>query len=417
MTLDDWLHRLERLHYKAIDMGLERVSQVAGRLDLLLQLPFIFTIGGTNGKGSTVAFLESILLAAGRQVGTYTSPHLIAFNERVRINGHDVDDDSLIQAFEQIESARNGISLTYFEFTTLAAMLVFKQHNLDVLVLEVGLGGRLDAVNIWDADVAVVTSIDLDHQQFLGDTREQIGLEKIGIGRNGRPLVLGEQNTPPLVLQSAQALGLKVLQLGEAFNGEEGPAGWTFHGLDDHGHPLHRGPFAPTTLYWHNALAALQALALSPFLPEPDALSQGLARASLTGRQQIIKRRPDLMLDVGHNPHAAAHLARRLEQDCYPRVHCIIGMLKDKALANSLSELLPAVDCWYPVSLDGDRGQDAAPIAQQIHEAGGRVGFTANSPSAACKRLLASAGPEDLILVFGSFYTVADVIQYCQSDS
>ena len=417
MTLDDWLHRLERLHYKAIDMGLERVSQVAGRLDLLLQLPFIFTIGGTNGKGSTVAFLESILLASGRQVGTYTSPHLIAFNERIRINGRDVDDDSLIQAFEQIESARDGISLTYFEFTTLAAMLVFKQRGLDVLVLEVGLGGRLDAVNIWDADVAVVTSIDLDHQQFLGDTREQIGLEKIGIGRAGRPLVLGEPDAPSLVLQSAQALGLQVLQLGEAFNGTESPTGWTFHGRDGHGHPLHWGPFAPTALYWRNALTALQALALSPFVPEPETLNQGLVEASLTGRQQIIQHRPDLMLDVGHNPHAAAHLMRRLERDHYPRVHCIIGMLKDKALANSLSELLPAVDCWYPVSLGGDRGQDAAPIAQQILEAGGRVGFTADSPRAACKRLLASVAPEDLILVFGSFYTVADVIQYCQSDS
>ena len=417
MTLDDWLRRLERLHYKAIDMGLERVSRVARQLDLLQGLPFIFTVGGTNGKGSTVAFLEAILLAQGLRVGTYTSPHLIAFNERVRVNGNDVDDAALIGAFEQIEAARGDISLTYFEFTTLAAMLVFKQQALDALVLEVGLGGRLDAVNIWDADVAMVTSIDLDHQQFLGDTRDKIGLEKIGIGRPGKPLIIAERNLPELVQQSALALGMQVLRAGIDFDASEQENSLSFQGQDRDGNPVLRDSLPVPHLYWQNAVTALQALALSPFELYPGVVASGLATAALTGRQQIVERRPDVMLDVGHNPQAAAHLARRLTQLAYPRVHCVIGMLKDKAVADSLAELLPVVDVWYPVTLPGERGQDCHDIEAQILQAGGLVGFCDSSAHQAYRRLRSGVRPEDLILVFGSFYTVADVIQYRRDNS
>lgn len=418
MTLNDWLHRLERLHYKAIDMGLERVSQVAQRLNLLSDLPFIFTVGGTNGKGSTVAFLESVLLAHGYHVGVYTSPHLIDFNERVRIDGVQCDDAALIAAFGQIEARRGDVSLTYFEFTTLAAMLVFKQRGLDVLVLEVGLGGRLDAVNIWDADIAMVTSIDLDHQQFLGDTREKIGLEKIGIGRAGRPLLMGEPDAPELVLNAARSLGCRLLQIGVDFAGEQGEAGrWQFRGLDAAGAAVSRQDLAPTHLYWRNAVVALQALLLSPFNLEAGLTASSLASATLTGRQQIVQQDPAVMLDVGHNPHAAAHLAKTLVRSGYRHVHCVVGMLGDKAVADTLVELLPAVDRWYPATLTGPRGLDGESIGATLLDAGALTAPAAESPRQAYRAALREAGKEDLILVFGSFYTVADVIQYRRSMS
>lgn len=416
MTLNDWLHRLERLHYKAIDMGLERVSQVAQRLNLLADLPLIITVGGTNGKGSTVAFIESILLAHGYRVGAYTSPHLIAFNERVRLDGREVEDAPLIKAFEQIEAVRGDTSLTYFEFTTLAAMLVFRQYKLDVIVLEVGLGGRLDAVNVWDADIAIVASIDLDHQQFLGDTREKIGLEKIGIGRSGKPLILGEVDTPAMVLSAAASLGLQLLQVGDAFDGcVVDHQHWTFTGRNREGNLLRWDGLPQTHLYWRNAVLALQALALTPLALNAESIHTGLASARLTGRQQIVQTQPTIMLDVGHNPHAAAHLAQRLRQGEFKRIHCIVGMLRDKAIADTLAELLDVVDLWWPVTLSGERGLDGKVIAQCLLEAGATTQSPVASPRNAYGTLLRQAEPDDLILVFGSFYTVADVIQYRQS--
>ncbi len=411
-SLHEWLQRLERLHFKAIDLGLERVSRVAQSLGLLSGLPFIFTVGGTNGKGSTVSFLESILRAGGYKVGAYTSPHLIHFNERVRINGADVSDADLIAAFEKIEAGRGDISLTYFEFTTLAALLVFQQAQLDVLVLEVGLGGRLDAVNIVDADVAVVTSIDLDHQAFLGDTREKIGLEKIGIGRAGKPLVLGERNAPALVLDSLRAFSIPFVQIGHDFDFAQQTESWCLNGIGHDQTVLAYETLPLPVLYVANAAVALQALALSPFVISREALEAGLLSASLTGRQQIVQQRPDLMLDVGHNPHAAAHLARRLRRSAYHRVFCVVGMLRDKALADTLSELLDVVDAWYPATLQGERGQGADLIAAELLAAGAQVAGASGSPAQAVRSALQQAQADDLILVFGSFYTVADVIQY-----
>lgn len=418
MTLNDWLSRLERLHFKAIDMGLERVSQVAQRLNLLADLPLVISVGGTNGKGSTVAFLESILLAHGHAVGAYTSPHLIRFNERVRLNGREVDDVSLIQAFEQIEASRDGISLTYFEFTTLAAMLIFRQHKPDVIVLEVGLGGRLDAVNLWSADIVVITSIDLDHQQFLGDSRDKIGLEKIGIGRTGKPLVLGEADTPQTVLDAAVAQGMQVLQVEQAFRGQTGDnQQWQFDGVNRAGQPLVWPGLPQTHLYWRNAVLALQALALTDLKLNHKAICTGLANAQLAGRQQIVQHQPDWMLDVGHNPHAAAHLARRLRGNHYRQIHCVVGMLRDKAIADTLAELLAVVDHWYPATLGGDRGLDGEAIAACLLDAGAATGPVSATPRQACRRAAKRAGAEDLVLVFGSFHTVADVIQYRQSET
>ncbi len=417
-TLTDWLHQLERLHYKAIDMGLERVSQVAQQLGLLHSLPYIITIGGTNGKGSTVAFLESILLDQGYNVGAYTSPHLIDFNERVRINGAQVPDQPLIAAFEQIDAVRGDISLTYFEFTTLAAMWVFRQLGLDVILLEVGLGGRLDAVNIWDADIAVVTSIDLDHQQFLGDTREKIGLEKIGIGRPGKPLILGDAAVPSLVLESARALGFILLQAEQHFFASENPdrsGFWQFDGVAPIGNRVLWDALPMPRLYWRNAALALQVLAWTPFKIDADCLSRGLQSASLTGRQEIIGESPTVMLDVGHNPHAAAHLAASIRYRSSGRTYCIVGMLRDKAVADTLAELLAVVDVWLPVSLSGDRGLDGQVIADLLLESGAHVQTVYATPHEAYRKLLASIHPEDLVLVFGSFYTVADVLQYHRS--
>ena len=415
MTLNDWLHRLERLHYKAIEMGLERVSQVAQRLNLLADLPFIITVGGTNGKGSTVAFLESILLTHGHTVGAYTSPHLIAFNERVRLNGHEVDDASLIGAFEQIESVRGDTSLTYFEFTTLAAMLLFREHKPDVIVLEVGLGGRLDAVNIWDADIAIVASVDLDHQQFLGDTREQIALEKIGIARSGKPLILGETDMPSAALDAVGALGARLYRIDQDFTVEDADHSWRFTGLNGQGERVESDKLPKTRLFQRNGALALQALALTPLPFQLDRLRTGLANATLVGRQQMIQSSPAVMLDVGHNPHAAAHLARRLRGEHFRRVHCVVGMLRDKAVADTLAELLDVVDEWHPVTLGGERGLDGTVIALSLQEAGACVGPASASPRVAYRRLLPCVDPADLILVFGSFFTVADVIQYRQS--
>lgn len=415
MTLSDWLHRLECLHYKAIEMGLERVSQVAQRLDLLTDLPLIITVGGTNGKGSTVAFLESILLAHGYRTGAYTSPHLIAFNERVRLDGHTVEDAALIAAFEQIEAVRGDISLTYFEFTTLAAMLVFRQHKPDVIVLEVGLGGRLDAVNIWDADIAIITSVDLDHQQYLGDTREKVGLEKIGIGRPGKPLILGEADMPALALDATRSMGMNLYQVEQHFSSTQDTDRWHFRGLDGQRAVLEWRDLPATHLYQRNGALALQALALTPLTLDRERIATGLANARLTGRQQLVQTSPAVMLDVGHNPHAAAHLARRLRNPAYPRVHCIVGMLRDKAVSDTLAELLDVVDIWYPVTLGGERGLEGDVMARLLQDAGARTATAASSPRTAYQRLLRDAAADDLILVFGSFYTVADVIQYRHS--
>lgn len=425
MLLNDWLSRLERLHFKSIDMGLERIQAVAHRLQLTSDTPFIFTVAGTNGKGSTVALIDLVLRGAGYQTGLYTSPHLVDFNERVCINGVQATDEQLIAAFEAVEAGRGNTSLTYFEFTTLAAIWLFKQQGLDAWILEVGLGGRLDAVNIWDADIAVVTSIDIDHQAWLGNDRATIGREKIGIGRAGHPLVMGDPVPPEPVLAQIHSLGFQLYQQGVDFSFEisqkdhqdSTESTWTF--LSDKNQPL---PQVKTDLpipsiYLQNAATALQALALSPFHLSDDVKREALGRVCVTGRKQIIHQQPDIMLDVGHNPHAAAALCRYLEGRHYRQVHCVVGMLSDKDITDTLMALLPVVDTWHPANLDCDRAMDAGHLHQQLLEMGARCQQPATSAVVACNRLLKNrsdieVSKNDLILVFGSFYTVADVIQY-----
>ena len=309
LNLSDWLSRLERLHFKSIDMGLERIRAVAERLDLVSDTPFIFTVAGTNGKGSTVSLLDAFLRHSGFKTGLYTSPHLVHFNERVSINGVECSDDQLISAFEAVDAGRGDVSLTYFEFTTLAAIWLFKQAELDAWVLEVGLGGRLDAVNIWDANIAVVTSIDLDHQAWLGNDRVSIGKEKMGVGRSGRPLVIGEPDFPEALCQAAQAAGVILYRQGKEFSFREKGDTWDLSAQAD-GKQREFSALVRPRVYLQNAATAIQAILLSPFQVSEQAFLEALSNVQPQGRRQILKRQPDLMLDVGHNPHAARALAK-----------------------------------------------------------------------------------------------------------
>lgn len=412
MQLNDWLRRLERLHFKSIDMGLERIQAVARRLDLLAGTPFLFTVAGTNGKGSTVTLIDQVLRDSGYKTGLYTSPHLVYFNERVSINGTLCTDSELITAFEAVEAGRGDISLTYFEFTTLAAIWLFKQQQLDAWILEVGLGGRLDAVNIWDADVAVVTSIDIDHQAWLGNDRATIGMEKIGIGRRERPLVMGEPDPPAAVIDRARELGVNLYCQGRDFRYQQEASGWSISLRTPANATLNFGGLPIPGLYLQNAATALQAVALSPFTPVMPHLAQSLQRVTLTGRKQIVHQQPDVMLDVGHNPHAARALSAHLQAQQYGKVHCVVGMLSDKDSTDTLISLLPVVDHWYPVELSCERAMPSVNLYSQLIEMGACATMPRQKAAAACAKLMNSVSNNDLILVFGSFYTVADVIQY-----
>lgn len=414
MQLNDWLGRLERLHFKSIDMGLERIRVVADRLDLLSETPFIFTVAGTNGKGSTVALLDAFLRNSGFKTGLYTSPHLVRFNERVCINGVECPDDDLISAFEAIEDGRGDISLTYFEFTTLAAIWLFKQAKLDAWVLEVGLGGRLDAVNIWDADLAVVTSIDLDHQAWLGNDRVTIGKEKIGVGRSCRPLVVGEPDFPDELTLAAQSAGVVLYRQGKEFSFREDGADWSLS-IQTNGQQRELSALVHPLVYLQNAATAIQAIFLSPFEVSEETIQNTLSSVQPQGRRQILQAQPDVMLDVGHNPHAARALARYIQQRNYRHVHCVVGMLADKDITDTLLSLLPAVDHWYPVELNSDRAAEAGYLRELLLDMGALCNSTFPSALTAARHLIRQVDKNDLILVFGSFFTVADVIQYAGS--
>lgn len=412
MQLEDWLSRLEKLHFKSIDMGLERIRVVAERLQLLSDNPFIFTVAGTNGKGSSVALINEFLRAGNHTTGVYTSPHLVRFNERVMINGCQCDDEQLVRAFAAVEAQRGDVSLTYFEFTTLAAIWLFKQENLDTWILEVGLGGRLDAVNVWAPSIAVVTSIDLDHQEWLGSDRTQIGYEKIGIGRAGRPLVIGEADLPRDVAERAGQMGCQLYQQGDHFDWQATESGWSATVTGNDGRQCRYEQLTTPAIYLQNAATALQALVLAPFPLLPSQYNQALSRVSVTGRRQVIHDHPRVMLDVGHNPHAAKALAHYLKALPKRRVHCVIGMLADKDILNTVLELLPVVDHWYPAELQAERAAQAGDLRQRLLDAGALCDAPQPSPSTICRKLVKTVDKNDLILVFGSFYTVADVIQY-----
>ena len=413
MTLDDWLTRIENLHHRPIDLALDRVRAVADRLGIGFGCP-VFTVGGTNGKGSTCAMLESMLRAAGYRVGLYTSPHLLRFNERARVDGVPASDEALIEHFEAVEAARGDSPLTYFEFTTLAIMRLFMRERLDAALLEVGLGGRLDAVNIIDADCAIVTSIDIDHVDYLGPTREQIGFEKAHIYRRGRPAICADPRPPQSLLDVARSLEPDLWCFGEDFNYQGDRQQWAYGGRQQRRsglpYPALRG--ANQLLNAAGALAALEAM--SSELPvSQQAVRQGLLNVEIAGRFQVLPGRPAVILDVAHNPHAAAVLAQNLDNmGFYPQTHAVFGMLRDKDVAGVIDRVADRIDHWYLGSTPGPRGLPSSQLAGLLGERrpDARVlAFTDITAAFDAAQVTASA--DDRILVFGSFLTVADVMR------
>lgn len=414
--LAEWLAHCERLHPKTIDMGLARVQEVAQRLQLRFECPVV-TVAGTNGKGSTCAMLEAIALQAGYRTGVYTSPHLVHFEERCRIGGEIVQPQALVPHFERVEAARQGVTLTYFEFTTLAIMSLMAASGLDVAILEVGLGGRLDAVNVVDTDCAILTSIDLDHMDYLGPDRESIGREKAGILREGRPAIVSDPMPPHSVLQYANALGADLWLLGRDFNfsGDKQQWAWAGRGRRYPGlaYPALRG--ANQLLNASGVLAAFEALR-SRLPVTAQAIRNGLAMVELPGRFQIVPGQPALVLDVAHNPHSVAALAANLDaMGFYPTTHAVFGAMSDKDLAPMLAKIGPLVDRWYFTDLPTPRAASAQDLLQRWQAVPGRrevPASTHTSPEDALRAAVAAAEPADRILVFGSFYTVGGVLQH-----
>jgi len=425
VTLADWLAHAERLHPQAIDMGLERVQTVARRMGLQLNCPVI-TVAGTNGKGSTCAMLESIYTQSGYRTGVYTSPHLVHFEERCRIAGEVVSAEELVPAMAEVDVARRGqggepeVSLTYFEFTTLAILRVIARAAVDVAILEVGLGGRLDAVNILDADCAVITSIDLDHMALLGPDRESIGREKAGIMRTGRPVVVSDPAVPQSVIDHAREIDADLWRVGADFHvaGDQQQWGWATHpsrggrrysGL---AYPALRG--ANQLLNAAGVLAAIETL--RGRLPvTAQAVRTGFVLVELPGRFQILPGRPTLVLDVAHNPHSVAALAVNLDaMGFYPRTHAVFGAMADKDLNTMLARIAPLIDHWYLTDLPlprASRAADLRPLIEALPGAIPRETSTHASPREALAAALSAVDPADRIVVFGSFYTVGGVLQ------
>ena len=412
-TLPEWLAYLEQLHPKTIELGLERVTRVKKALRLAPTFPVI-TVGGTNGKGSTCAMLETVLVAAGYRVGCYTSPHLLNYNERVRVGWRPASDADLCRAFAAVEAARNGTSLTYFEFGTLAALWHFSQAGIDVAVLEVGLGGRLDAVNAFDADCAVLTSVALDHMDYLGDTRDAIGFEKAGIFRAGRPAICADPDPPESVVRHATQVGADWQCIGRDFGFAAERGEWRYQGR--HGKSLTLPyPALAGSYQLGNAAACIAALdELRGRLPvSVNDLRRGLLEATLPGRFQILPGKPTVILDVAHNPHAAAALAANLSaMPASGRTIAVFAMLADKDIAGVVRAMKEVVDLWVVGGIAEGRGA----IGDEIMQVLGGECLTARavaggSVAEAYQRACNAAGENDRIVVFGSFYTVADVLR------
>ena len=406
-SLEEWLVYLEQLHGQAIELGLDRIRHVATELNLLKPAPFVFTVGGTNGKGTTCRTLEVLLMAAGYRVGVYSSPHFIRYAERVRINGQELSDQQHISSFDSLNQGRGETSLTFFEFSTLSALQLFKQSDLDVVILEVGLGGRLDATNIVDADVAVLTSIALDHTDWLGPDRESIGREKAGIFRQGKPAVVGEPDMPVTVSKVAQDKGAILLARGKEWSYSASSQSWQFQDIQGKltGLPLPQIPLA-------NAATALAALRVSGLTLSETVLRESIATATLPGRFQIVRHSPLVVLDVAHNPHAARYLVEKIEQLAPKgRVHAVLGMLHDKDIDGTITILSEVVDQWYCATLDGPRAATAQRLQQSLPEAGGY-----ESVEQAWQAALAQADAKDVVLVCGSFHTVAAVMTLCDKE-
>lgn len=424
--LAGWLNHLEGLHPKGqagIELGLERVRRVSAALGQRAFCP-VLTVTGTNGKGSTVVYLESILSMAGHKVGCYSSPHLLAYNERVRVGGRPVADEPLCAAFARVEAARRAagnVFLTYFEFGTLAAWEVFAQAACEVLVLEVGLGGRLDAVNLYDPDVALVTTVDLDHQDWLGPDRESIGFEKAGIFRAGRPALCADAQPPARLLQQAEVLGVPLLRIGRDFGfqkDDENRLQWRYWSRRADGSVQRRSlayPGLRGAVQLRNAALAIAALeCLAPDVPVTmQAIRQGLIHAELPGRFQVLPGRPAIVLDVGHNPQAVQVLAENLgTMGFFDKTYAVLGMLADKDVAGSIAALRGRITHWFLADLEGPRGLKAETLAARVAEADPGAPLSCHpDPAAALAAAQELAGENDRILAFGSFLTVAGALR------
>ena len=414
LSLGDWLARLEKLHPSTIELGLDRVNRVKDTLGLVPTFPLII-VGGTNGKGSTCAYLEAILGASGYKTGLYTSPHLLRYNERVRIAGSEASDAELVAAFERIDVARGETSLTYFEFGTLGAATQFIDAGVEVGILEVGLGGRLDAVNVFDAAAAIVTSVDLDHMDYLGDTREQIGFEKAGIYRAGRPAICADPAPPASLLAHARHIEADLRCVDRDFVAQRENGLWNYRGPDTSwsGLPL---PAMAGAYQLRNAAGALAVLeSMRACLPVSEAaIRQGLRTARVPGRFQCIARAPDVILDVAHNPEASRALAATLrEHPVGGRTLAVVGMLADKDADGVFEPLQGAIDAWWTCTPDSPRARDASALAATLRKYAGSAPISVQPDvrtALAAARSTAHEG--DRILVFGSFYTVAAVLDH-----
>ena len=412
-TLGEWLTWQETLHPRSIDLGLDRVRSVYGKLGLHESSPITMTVGGTNGKGSSVCYLASMLRAQGYRVGSYTSPHLVRYNERICIDGMPVDDEAICRAFAAVDAARGDITLSFFEFGTLAALAIFAAERVDVRVLEVGLGGRLDAVNLVDADVVLLTSIGLDHQDWLGATREEIGLEKAGVMRRGRPAVIADGAPPASVLAHAKSLDIDLSVVGRDFDFSERALGWDWWSgrcrFDDLPRPLLEGSHQ-----LRNAAGALAAIhLLGGRLPVREAaIRRGMAEASLHGRFQVIDGNVPLVLDVAHNVQAASVLAGQLRERFPGRtIHAVFALMRDKDLAGVVEQMKGVIAAWYLPRLQVPRAASPESLSDVLRSSGmERVECAFEQVIGAVEAARDAAAVGDVIVVFGSFFLVAEYL-------
>jgi len=402
-NLTEWLSYLENLHNVEIDLGLARIEEVAHLLNVSFAFAKVITVAGTNGKGTTCAFLENSLLALGKSVAVYSSPHIEHFNERLRINQQDIDDNSLIQAFERIEKIRGDISLSYYEYTTLAAFLVLMNEKPDVILLEVGLGGRLDATNVIDCDIAVITTIDLDHQSFLGNDRETIAIEKAGIIRPNGHVVVGDLDAPKSLLSYIKDIDAKLLCRNQHFLVNKSLNHWQWQLAEHQFNNLHL-PYIPID----NVATGLSVLSLLN-VPLTDVdINNAIDKTRVAGRSELFTKHCDVILDVGHNPQAARYLASQLSEMKYDKIYAVVGMLVDKDIRNVMKPLIEYVDSWHLGSLAVPRAASANELAEKLNDFSKEF-ICFDNVTQAFNIALQKAATRDLVLVFGSFYTVAEI--------